>query len=257
VINGVKKVGPTIKDLQEEFGGAGNFYIPIEEHYQLEDDAWKFDRWPEFYLGKNVMDFYDPDIEEKLKKLEEEEDKLIEMERNDNELMQDEDSEDSDGVTEEDLKRSLKEVRSKKAILKLQHKMKKNLRARSKNKKLEDLEEHLEKKGIEANIDNIRNRIKQRKSIKELEANQDKLNKKAFEDSDDSGDEKMLQDGDRRGRKRKRSVSDSDEEMKDSRGPSKKSEAKENRSMTPMQLKIRSQSKLRSMSQGRREGSKP
>ena len=257
MINGVKKVGPTIKDLQEEFGGAGNFYIPIEEHYQLEDDAWKFDRWPEFYLGKNVMDFYDPDIEEKLKKLEEEEDKLIEMERNDNELMQDEDSEDSDGVTEEDLKRSLKEVRSKKAILKLQHKMKKNLRARSKNKKLEDLEEHLEKKGIEANIDNIRNRIKQRKSIKELEANQDKLNKKAFEDSDDSGDEKMLQDGDRRGRKRKRSVSDSDEEMKDSRGPSKKSEAKENRSMTPMQLKIRSQSKLRSMSQGRREGSKP
>ena len=42
MINGVKKVGPTIKDLQEEFGGAGNFYIPIEEHYQLEDDAWKF-----------------------------------------------------------------------------------------------------------------------------------------------------------------------------------------------------------------------
>jgi nucleolar GTP-binding protein len=29
----VKKTGPTIKDLQEEFGGAGNFYIPIEEHY--------------------------------------------------------------------------------------------------------------------------------------------------------------------------------------------------------------------------------
>ena len=220
----------------------------------MEDESWKFDRWPEFYLGKNVMDFYDPDIEEKLKKLEEEEDKLLEMERNENELMQDDDSENSDGVTEEDLKKSLKEVRSKKAILKLQHKMKKNLRARSKNKKLEDLEEHLEKKGIDANIDNIRNRIKQRKTIKELEANQDKLNKKAFEDSDDGEDEKMLEDGDRRGRKRKRSVSDSDEEMKDSRGPSKKSDK---RSMTPMQLKIRSQSKLRSMSQGRREGSKP
>lgn len=60
------------------------------------------------------MDFYDPDIEEKLKKLEEEEDKLLEMERNENELMQDEDSENSDGITEEDLKKSLKEVRSKK-----------------------------------------------------------------------------------------------------------------------------------------------
>jgi nucleolar GTP-binding protein len=172
VVNGVKKVGPTIKELQEEFGGAGNFYIPIEEHYQLEDDSWKFDRWPEFYLGKNVMDFYDPDIEEKLKKLEEEEDKLLEMERNENDLMQDDDeSEYSDGVTEEDLRRSLKEVRSKKAILKLQHKMKKNLRARSKNKNLADFEEHLEKKGIDANIENIRSRVKQRKSIKELEAN--------------------------------------------------------------------------------------
>jgi len=256
VINGVKKQGPTIKELQEEFGGAGNFYIPIEEHYQLEDESWKFDRWPEFYLGKNVMDFYDPDIEEKLKKLEEEEDKLLEMERNENALMDDEESENSEGITEEDLRRSLKEVRSKKAILKLQHKMKKNLRARSKNKKLEDFEEHLEKKGIDANIDNIRDRIKKRRSIKELEANQDKLNKQAFEDSDDSADEKMLQDGDRRGRKRKRSLADSDEDMldNDSRGASKKSAP---RSMTPMQLKIRSQSKLRAMSQGRREGSTP
>lgn len=66
----------------------------------------------------------------------------------------------------------------------------------------------------------------------------------------------MLQDGDRRGRKRKRSLADSDEDMldNDSRGASKKSAP---RSMTPMQLKIRSQSKLRAMSQGRREGSTP
>ena len=65
----------------------------------------------------------------------------------------------------------------------------------------------------------------------------------------------MLEDGDRRGRKRKRSVSHSDEDMEEgeSRGPSKKSA----RSMTPIQLKIRSQSKLRAMSQGRREGSTP
>jgi nucleolar GTP-binding protein len=251
----VKKIGPTIKELQDDHGGAGNFYIPIEEHYQLEDDAWKYDRWPEFYLGKNVMDFYDPDIEEKLKKLEEEEDKLLEMERNENQLMDDDESDNSDGVTEEDLRRSLKEVRSKKAILKLQHKMKKNLRARSKNKKLEDLEQHLENKGIDANIDNIRNRIKQRKTIKELEDNQDKLNKKAFQDSH-SQDEQML--GDERGRKRKRSLSNSSDEHMDSddaRPASKKSTKL--RSMTPMQLKIKSQSKLRSMSQGRREGSKP
>jgi adenine C2-methylase RlmN of 23S rRNA A2503 and tRNA A37 len=76
------------------------------------------------------------------------------MERNENELMEDE--EDSDGVTEADLRRVLKEVRGKKAIIKMEHKMKKNLRARSKNKKLEDFEEHLEKKGINANIGSLR-----------------------------------------------------------------------------------------------------
>ncbi len=160
---GIKKQGKTVKELQEEFGGAGNFYIPVEEHYQLEDESWKFDRWPEFYLGKNVMDYYDPDIEEKLKALEDEEDKLLEMEKNENDLMEDED--DSDGITEEELKRSLKEVRSKKEIFKLQHKLKKNLRARSKNKKLSEFESHLEKKGINANLDSIKQRIKQRRSI--------------------------------------------------------------------------------------------
>jgi nucleolar GTP-binding protein len=140
----------------------------------LEDDAWKFDRWPEFYLGKNVMDFYDPDIEEKLKALEEEEEKLLKMEADENEVMGD-DSEDEDGITEEDLRKALREVRGKKAIFKMEHKMKKNLRARSKNKKLEELEEHLEKKGINANIESIKQRIKKRKTIGQLESNQDKL----------------------------------------------------------------------------------
>jgi hypothetical protein len=105
------------------------------------------------------------------------------MERNENELMEDE--EDSDGVTEADLRRVLKEVRGKKAIIKMEHKMKKNLRARSKNKKLEDFEEHLEKKGINANIDSLRQRVKKRKTIGELEGNQDRLNTKAFAEQDE------------------------------------------------------------------------
>lgn len=61
-----KKEGPTIKELQEEFGGAGVFTIPIEEHYKLEKEEWRYDAWPEFYNGSNVLDYYDPDIEEKL-----------------------------------------------------------------------------------------------------------------------------------------------------------------------------------------------
>lgn len=75
-----KKEGPTIKELQEEFGGAGKFYIPEEEHYIMENEDWRYDKWPEFYLGKNVADFYDKDVEEKLNKLEEEEAAILEME---------------------------------------------------------------------------------------------------------------------------------------------------------------------------------
>ena len=139
------------------------------------------------------MDFYDPDIEEKLKALEEEEDKLLRMEFDENDLMEHE--ENSEGVTEEDLKKALKDVRGKKIILKMQHKLKKNLRARSRNKKLADLEEHLEKKGIDANIDNIKSRIKKRRSIGDLESNADKVAKKALiRDSDDEDDDELIDD---------------------------------------------------------------
>jgi nucleolar GTP-binding protein len=207
-------VGPTVRELQEEYGGAGNFYIPIEEHYILDEEEWRYDKWPEFFNGKNVADFYDADIEQKLKALEEEEDQLIRMEFEENELMEDE--VDEDGVTKEELKKALKEVRGKKVILKLQHKLKKNLRARSRNKKLSALEEHLEKKGIDANIESIKARSKSRRTIGDLEEAQEKNMKKTFaRDSDDEDDEELvdddnvrMQEGERRGRKRQRDADD-------------------------------------------------
>lgn len=109
-------------------------------------------------MGKNVADYYDPDIEEKLKKLEEEEDKLLRMEFDEQELM-DEDMEEA-GITDQDLKNALKEVRSKKTLIKLDHKLKKNLRARSKNKSLKEMEDHLNSKGIEFNKESLRQRVK-------------------------------------------------------------------------------------------------
>lgn len=45
----------------------------------LADDSWKYDMMPEFYNGKNVADFIDPDIEAKLEALEREEDGLAEQ----------------------------------------------------------------------------------------------------------------------------------------------------------------------------------
>lgn len=70
----------TAKELQEELGGAGVWSFPYQEHYMLEDPDWKYDKPPEFFHGKNVADFYDPDIEEKLNELEKEEEYLAQLE---------------------------------------------------------------------------------------------------------------------------------------------------------------------------------
>jgi len=49
--------------------------------YLLENDDWKFDPIPEFIDGKNIADFIDPDILQKLEELErEEEERLAQME---------------------------------------------------------------------------------------------------------------------------------------------------------------------------------
>ena len=146
VIRGDKKTGKTIKELQEEFGGAGVFYIPVEEHYMLECDDWRYDNFPEIHNGSNVLDFYDADIERKLKALEDEEDQLLKMEAAENKLM--EDSDNSDEITFSDLKKSLKEVRSKKAIKKMEHRLKSKQSVRPKTAKLSEIVDKMEAKGL-------------------------------------------------------------------------------------------------------------
>ena len=46
------------------------------EDYILANPEWKMDRMPEIIDGKNIADFIDPDISEKLEALEREEEKL-------------------------------------------------------------------------------------------------------------------------------------------------------------------------------------
>lgn len=77
-MEGEKPLGrPTLKELEEEFGGAGAFDYPREEKFILENPDWRYDDVPEIMDGKNIIDFYDPDIEAKLALLEEEEEKLL------------------------------------------------------------------------------------------------------------------------------------------------------------------------------------
>lgn len=75
-IKGAKPDRVDYHEVQEANGGAGVYYLPEHEHFDLEDEAWKYDVVPEIMNGKNVADFYDPDIVQKLIELEKEEDML-------------------------------------------------------------------------------------------------------------------------------------------------------------------------------------
>lgn len=64
------------KDLELYNGGAGVYNIDLKKKYMLASDEWKHDVIPEIMDGKNVADFVDPEIEDKLAELEREEERL-------------------------------------------------------------------------------------------------------------------------------------------------------------------------------------
>ncbi len=64
----------TERDLQEENGGAGVYSMDWRKLYDLKKPEWAYDLIPEIVDGKNIADFVDPAIEERLAALEREED---------------------------------------------------------------------------------------------------------------------------------------------------------------------------------------
>lgn len=232
VTQGLKKTGPTIKELMEEYGGAGKFYIPEEEHYILENEDWRYDRWPEFFQGKNVADFYDPEIEAKLNALEEEEAKILEMEA-ENDEMDDSDS-DEDGITMDELTKQVSKVRGKINIIKQRSLLKAKRRARSKIRNFDEMAKDLMAKGINVDTENLATRVKNIRRIGDLESAQDKKAKDLLGDDSDDDDRELVDDeelrnkeADERGRRgrdetakkerkklgKRRRNNDSDEEM--------------------------------------------
>merc|ERR1719412_1207601 len=75
----LRKRKKTLKEIEQENGGPGVYQFNLREHCILENPMWKNDEIPEFYMGKNVHDFYHPNIGEELKALEEEEQEIEEM----------------------------------------------------------------------------------------------------------------------------------------------------------------------------------
>ncbi|KAJ2850544.1 Nucleolar GTP-binding protein 1 [Coemansia brasiliensis] len=64
------------RDLEAANGGPGIYNVDLKKHYQLANEEWKYDVIPEIMDGKNIADFVDPDIEEKLAELEREDERL-------------------------------------------------------------------------------------------------------------------------------------------------------------------------------------
>jgi nucleolar GTP-binding protein len=149
------------RDLEEEEGGAGVYNVDLKDKYLLENDDWKHDKIPEVFDGKNVYDFIDPDIEEKLEALEREEEKL-EAEGyydSDEEL---EDAEDAEIRMKAEL------IREKRQLIRNAAKMKKSLKNRAiiprtkTRKNLADLEEHMDSLGHDTTTISVRARAQSR-----------------------------------------------------------------------------------------------
>jgi nucleolar GTP-binding protein len=140
----------TEKQLMWNNGGPGVYMCDYRKYYTLEDDEWKYDTVPEIMNGKNVMDFFDPEIEDKLNALEEEEAELEENGVYDEAFNEDEDEDEL--LDEEDLL-LYDAIKEKQIITRAQsHQTKTGLpkKIALKLRSEEDIKEQLEEIGLEA-----------------------------------------------------------------------------------------------------------
>jgi nucleolar GTP-binding protein len=63
----------TERELERDHGGAGVYSMDWRKHYDLTDPAWRYDYIPEIVDGKNIADYVDPEIHQRLLALEQEE----------------------------------------------------------------------------------------------------------------------------------------------------------------------------------------
>jgi len=143
-----------VKDLIEQNGGIGVFSISDREHFMLEKPEWKNDIWPEIMDGKNVFDYVDPDILNKLEKLEAEEEEYYKSQEN----QMDQDDESSD--LSDDLLEAHADVEKNKKIIRKKHELAKNSTLPRRVRDLTESEKFMqdvrsEKKDIFTNMKNL------------------------------------------------------------------------------------------------------
>lgn len=136
------------RDIEEENGGAGVYNIDLKKFYDLADPDWKHDKVPEFFNGKNVADYVDPDIEERLAALEAEEERLeAEGYYDESESMDDE--EDVEIRMKADMIRDKRKLMMNEARTKKSLKNKAQIPRSKKARTLAQMENHLTKIGLD------------------------------------------------------------------------------------------------------------
>eukprot|EP01124_Arcella_intermedia_P003212 TRINITY_DN1174_c0_g1_i1.p1 TRINITY_DN1174_c0_g1~~TRINITY_DN1174_c0_g1_i1.p1 ORF type:complete len:649 (+),score=86.01 TRINITY_DN1174_c0_g1_i1:101-2047(+) len=140
--------------------------IDQRDRYDLENPEWKFDAVPEVMNGKNVFDFWIPDIEDRLSMLEKEEQARLRKL-----ALEAEDDEDIPGLTPEQMEK-VRRIREKRALFVMQSRRKKSsdaptiphTQAAVHRKSLSQLEEHLSSLGLDGRevASRIRSRSKSR-----------------------------------------------------------------------------------------------
>lgn len=119
--------------------------VDFKQYYMLEDDSWNHDIIPEIMDGMNIMDYWDPDLMEKLAALEVEEQELLKN------IPLDDEEEGLKQLSPEELD-LLKRIRAKKALL-----IKESRHKRSVNSAImprrggntSDFQDHLESLGFD------------------------------------------------------------------------------------------------------------
>lgn len=122
----------------------------MTENYLLENPDWKMDKIPEIYDGKNVYDFIDPDIEQRLAELEAEEEQLQESGFYD-------EPEDIEDEEEAEIRTKADYIREQQALIRNAARSRKSTKNRAviprsagQGKKLSDMEAHLDKLGLDS-----------------------------------------------------------------------------------------------------------
>ncbi|CAJ0651053.1 14944_t:CDS:2 [Entrophospora sp. SA101] len=134
----------------------------LKKKYLLKNDEWKHDKIPEILDGKNIADFIEPDIEEKLDALEREEERLIAEGHYDSE-------EEMELSEEEEIKKAAEAIKEKKKMIIQAHRANKKMKNKPRmprtasTKSIDEMEEQLGQLGLDTSAVRARSLTRKRR----------------------------------------------------------------------------------------------